>query len=76
MIQGSGVISDFAGKAPVIGSYLKQILEKIGLGINDYTKIMNGGCACLKKARGRTGGIGKGLYLRPYGGGLHISLER
>jgi hypothetical protein len=62
---GTGVISDLAGKTPLIGSFLQPFLQKIGLGINDCNKIMNGGCVCMKK-------FGKGLYLRPYGGGLFI----
>ena len=62
---GSGVVSDFVGKAPLIGSYLKPLLEKLGLGIKDCNKIVNGGCICMKK-------LGDGLYLKPYGGGLFI----
>ena len=63
---GTGVVSEFVGKVPVIGSFLKPFLEKIGLGISDSNKVMNGGCICL----------GKGLYLRPYGAGLYIVPER
>src|SRR6185436_1556242 len=59
---GSGVVSDIAGKIPVLGSILGPILQKIGLGMSDIRKIMNGGCVCL----------GRGIYLRQYGGGLHI----
>jgi len=72
---GAGVVSDARnrtgaiGKAPLTGSFLKSLLQKIGLGHNDYNNIMNGGCICLKKPRGRTG---KGLYMRPYGAGLYI----
>jgi hypothetical protein len=62
---GSGVVSDFVGKTPLIGSFLKPLLEKLGLGVGDYNKIINGGCVCLKQ-------FGKGLYLKPYGGGLFI----
>jgi hypothetical protein len=62
---GAGVVSDFVGKAPLIGSYLKPLLEKLGLGIGDCKKIMSGGCVCMKK-------FGKGLYLKPYGQGLFI----
>jgi hypothetical protein len=65
---GSGVVSDFVGKTPLIGSFLKPLLQKLGLGIKDYNKIKNGGCVCLRK-------FGKGLYLRPYGGGLFIAPE-
>src|SRR5271165_5967376 len=63
---GSGVVSEFVGKVPLIGSFLKPFLEKIGLGISDSNKVMNGKCVCL----------GKGLYLRPYGAGLYIGPER
>jgi len=59
---GTGIVSELVGKAPLIGSLLKPLLQKIGLGTNDRKKIMNGGCVCL----------GRGLYLRPYGGGLFI----
>ena len=38
---GGGVVSDFVGKAPLIGSYLKPLLLKMGLGIKDCNKIMN-----------------------------------
>ena len=67
--DGSGVVSEFVGKVPVIGSFLKPLLEKIGLGISDSNTVMNGGCVCLRH-------LGKGLYLRPYGGGLYIGPER
>ena len=66
---GSGVISEFVGKVPVLGSFLKPLLEKIGLGISDSNTVMNGGCVCL-------GHLGKGLYLRPYGAGLYLGPER
>jgi len=74
---GAGVVSNARnrsgprpiGKAPLTGSFLNPLLQKIGLGHNDYNNIMNGGCICLRKARGRTG---KGLYMRPYGAGLYI----
>src|SRR5271165_5268696 len=46
--SGRGVVSEFVGKAPVIGSFLKPLLEKIGLGISDSNKVMNGGCICLR----------------------------
>jgi len=72
---GAGVVSDArdrtrgVGRTRLIGSFLKSLLQKIGRGHNDYNNIMNGGCICLRKARGRTG---KGLYMRPYGAGLYI----
>jgi hypothetical protein len=60
---GSGVISDHhVGKIPVIGDLLKPLLQKLGLGINDYNRIIKGGCVKC----------GKGLYLKPYGSGLYI----
>ena len=62
---GTGFISDLVGKTPLIGSFLKPLLQKIGLGINDYNRIMNGDCVCMRQ-------FGKGLYMRPYGGGLYI----
>ena len=62
---GSGVVSDFVGKAPLIGSNLKPLLQKLGLGIKDCNKVINGGCVCMKK-------FGNGLYLKPYGAGLFI----
>jgi hypothetical protein len=65
---GTGVVSDFVGKTPLIGSFLKPLLQKLGLGIKDCNKIKNGGCVCLKK-------FGKGLYMRPHGAGLFIGPE-
>src|SRR5271169_751454 len=62
---GNGIVSEVVGKVPVIGQFLKPLLEKIGLGLNDCNKIMNGGCVCT----------GKGLYLKPYGGGLFIGAQ-
>jgi hypothetical protein len=62
---GSGVVSDFVGKVPVIGSVLKPLLERLGLGIKAQNSLMKGGCICLGK-------VGKGLYLRPYGSGLFL----
>ena len=60
---GSGVISDHAGKIPIIGSLLlKPLLQKLGLGIKEYNRIIKGGCVKC----------GKGLYLKPYGSGLYI----
>ena len=47
----------------IVGNYIKPILQKLGLGTNDYNKIIKGGCVCL----------GKGLYLQPYGAGLYIT---
>src|SRR5271156_2743525 len=62
---GYGVVSEVVGKVPVIGSVLKPLLEKLGLGIKRQNKLMKGGCVCLSK-------VGDGLYLRPYGAGLFL----
>ena len=63
--SGTGVISEYFGKVPVIGNYLKPVLQKLGLGIKDCNKVMKG--SCVK--------CGEGLYLRPYGEGLYIGPE-
>lgn len=60
--SGSGVISDYVSKTPMIGNLLKPLLQKLGLGIVDYNRIVKGGCVRC----------GKGLYLKPYGSGLYI----
>lgn len=60
--SGSGIISDYIGKAPIIGNFLKPIFQKLGLGISDYNVIVKGGCVRC----------GKGLYMKPYGSGLYI----
>ena len=60
--SGAGIISDYVGKAPIIGNFLKPLLTKLGLGIGDYNKIVSGGCVRY----------GEGLYLKPYGAGLYI----
>jgi hypothetical protein len=62
---GAGIVSEYVGKVPVIGNYLKPILQKLGLGVGDYNKIIKGGCVKC----------GEGLYLRPYGSGLYIGPE-
>src|SRR5271163_3980729 len=46
---GNGIVSDLVGRVPLLGSFLKPLLEKIGLGIKDSNKIMKGGCVCLRK---------------------------
>ena len=65
---GSGVVSEVVGKVPVIGSVLKLLLEKLGLGIIAQNRLMKGGCVCLSK-------VGKGLYLKPYGAGLFLGSQ-
>jgi len=62
LMAGSGVISDYVGKTPMIGNLLKQLLQKLGLGVGVYNRIIKGGCVLC----------GKGLYLKPYGLGLYI----
>ena len=52
-----------SGVASIIGSLLlKPLLQKLGLGIKEYNRIIKGGCVKC----------GKGLYLKPYGSGLYI----
>jgi hypothetical protein len=63
--NGSGVVSNFVSKVPLIGSFLGPILERFGLGVKDQTKLMKGDCVSLNK-------LGKGLYLKPYGNGLYL----
>jgi hypothetical protein len=62
MKDGSGLVGDFVGRTPVIGKYLKPLLEKLGLGVGDCNRVINGGCVKC----------GEGLYLRPYGAGLFL----
>jgi hypothetical protein len=62
MKEGSGVIDDVIGKAPKNGKYLKPLLKKLGLGVGDCEKVINGGCVKC----------GEGLYLRPFGSGLFL----
>jgi hypothetical protein len=63
--SGSGTVSDYVAKVPVIGNFLKPLLQKLGLGVGEFNKIKKGGCVCL----------GKGLFLKPYGSGLYIGPE-
>jgi hypothetical protein len=63
--SGNGIVSDNVGKLHVIGNVLKPILQKLGLGVGDYNKIIKGGCVCM----------GKGLFLKPYGSGLYLGPE-
>jgi hypothetical protein len=57
-----GAVSDIVGNIPVLGNFLRPLLQKIGLGISDINKIKRGGRVCL----------GKGLYIRPEGSGLYL----
>lgn len=63
--SGSGIVSDYVAKVPVIGNFLKPLLQKLGLGVGEYNKIKKGGCICL----------GNGLFLKSYGSGLYIGPE-
>ena len=60
--EGSGVVSDYVENVPIIGQYLKPLLQKLGLGLEAYNKVING--SCVK--------CGKGLFLKAYGEGLYI----
>ena len=71
MKSGSGVVSDLAGKVPVIGSFLRTFLQKIGLGKKDLNDICNGGCICKNKFRYKQ--VGSGLFIEPAeGNGLFL----
>ena len=59
---GKGIVANVVGKVPVIGTHLKTLLEKIGLGK----------CECEKLLNGQVHHLGGGLYLRPYGSGLYL----
>lgn len=72
--EGSGVVSDFVGKVPIFGSFLKPLLEKIGLGINDINKIKRGGCVYCNELKIKK--FGNGLYLEPHGEGLFLEPQR
>jgi hypothetical protein len=73
--SGSGVVSDFVGKVPLIGNFLGPLLQKIGLGVKDLNKISRGGCVChggyeIKR-------VGSGLYLGPaVGKGIFLGPQR
>ena len=55
---GGGVVSDFVGKASLIGNIFQPISEKIGLGIKDCNKIYSGGCVYITKLRYKQIGSG------------------
>ena len=61
--SGNGVISDFAGKIPILGNLLQPLLQKIGLGTRDSKNIIKGGCICKDGFRAKQ--IGSGLYIEP-----------
>ena len=71
MKTGTGVVSDFVEKVPVIGNILSPLLKKIGLGCKDVDIIKRGGCVCKNNYRVKQ--IGSGLYLEPSdGSGLFL----
>jgi hypothetical protein len=72
--EGSGIVSDFAGKIPLLGSFLGPLLQKIGLGIGDIKKISKGGCVCHNGCKIKQ--MGSGLYLEPHGEGLFLGPRR
>jgi len=71
MKSGTGVVSDFVEKVPVIGNILSPLLKKIGLGCKDVDIIKRGGCVCKNNYRVKQ--IGSGLYIEPSeGSGLFL----
>ena len=73
--EGSGVVSDLAGKIPLLGCFLGPLLQKIGLGESDIKKISKDGCVCHDGFRIKR--MGTGLYLEPYqGDGLFLGPRR
>ena len=71
MKSGSGVVADVIGKVPVVGNALRPLLQKIGLGNKDSSKICNGGCICKNKFNYKQ--IGSGLFIEPAeGNGLFL----
>ena len=69
--SGSGVVSDFVKKVPVIGNIFGPLLRKVGLGCKDVDIIKRGGCVCKNNYRVKQ--IGSGLYLEPTeGSGLFL----
>ena len=68
--SGTGVVSDFVGKVPIIGNFLQPLLQKIGLGTTDMNKIIKGKCIC--KDGFRVQQIGNGLYIEHEGSGSFL----
>lgn len=71
---GAGVISETVGKIPIVGNILKPLLQKIGLGSKDITKINKGGCINCNGFQIKK--IGDGLYLEPQGAGVFLGPRR
>jgi hypothetical protein len=72
--SGSGVVSNFVGNIPLLGSFLGPLLQKIGLGVNDVKKLRKDGCVCCNGLEIKK--IGNGLYFGPQGEGLFLDPER
>ena len=72
--SGSGVVSDFAGKIPILGSVLGPLLQKIGLGVTDINKLKRGGCVCRGGFKVKT--LGSGIFLEPEGSGIFLGPEQ
>src|SRR5258708_10778594 len=70
--SGTGILSNIAGKIPVVGETIKHYLQKLGLGLKECNKIENGECLCIGKGL-YLGASGSGLFLGPKsGGGLFL----
>src|SRR6266536_6504274 len=72
--SGSGIVSDFAGKIPILGTVLGPLLQKIGLGITDINKLKRCGCVCRCGFKVKT--LGSGIYLEPEGSGIFLGPEQ
>ncbi len=72
--SGSGVVSDFAGKIPILGSVLGPLLQKIGLGVSDINNLKRRGCVCRGGFKVKT--LGSGIFLEPEGSGIFLGPEQ
>ena len=63
---GSGIISDKIENIPVLGK-LAPYLRKIGLGVKDSKRVMNGENVCTQKGL-QVKQMGAGIYLEPITG--------
>src|SRR6267154_414764 len=68
--SGTGVVSDFIEKVPIIGNLLGPLLQKIGLGNKEINKIIEGKCICKDGFRVKQ--IGSGLYFEHKGSGSFL----
>src|SRR6266536_6541432 len=71
---GSGVVSDFVGKIPILGSVLGPLLQKIGLGVSDINKLKRCGCVCRGGLKVKI--LGSGIFLEPEGSGIFLGPEQ